>query len=96
MLTVSFVRHYLRTSLALILTYCQQTSAVNLMYSTDTILHRDIYYCSYFIKNLPWQKFSYNKYNCTSEWHLYGKSRSILLADEEFLVNKVWFEVRTR
>jgi len=96
MLIVSAVRHYLRTSLALILTYCQQTSVVNLMYSTDTILHKNIYYCSYFIKNLPWQKVSYNKYNCISEWHLYGKSRYFLLADEEFLVNKVWFEVPTR
>lgn len=44
-LIVSAFRHYLHTSLALILTYCQQTS-VTLMYSRDTILHRDVYYCS--------------------------------------------------
>jgi len=84
MLIVSIVRHYLRTSLALVLRYCQQTSAVNLMFSTETTLHRDIYYISHFIKNLRWQKVSFNKYNFISEWHLYGKARFILLADEEF------------
>ena len=57
MLIVSAVRHYLPTSLALILTYCQQTSAVNLMHSTGTILHRNIDYFSYFIKNYSDKKF---------------------------------------
>jgi hypothetical protein len=45
MSTGSAVRHYLSISLALILTYCcQQTSGVKLMYSTDIVVQRDIYY----------------------------------------------------
>jgi hypothetical protein len=65
MLVFSVVSHYLRISLALILTYCQLPLVVYRMYSTDTVLHRDVPYYPDRIKNLPLHKVSYN--NCKSE-----------------------------